>query len=291
MFPLRIDEMIIVCDSGSTKADWIAGDKNKVAAEFSTIGFNPYFQDADSIERELNKDAQLKKMADTISAVYFFGAGCSSAERNAVVAEGLKRIFKNARIEVQHDVMASAIATCGDQPGIACIIGTGSNSCYFDGRDVQPNNYGLGYILGDEASGSYLGKLLLTHYLYGILPDDLRSDFEKVYGSMDKDVVIQHVYKMAGANVWLSSFAGFMTERKDHPWVKEQVRKAFDLFLDLFVCGYPGYKNVPVHFIGSIAWFFREVLAEACAAHAIKTGKIIRKPIHDLAEFYLSRYA
>jgi glucosamine kinase len=283
--------MILVCDSGSTKADWILGDKGKVAGEFNTIGFNPYFQDADTIENELLNHPELLALRDKIESIFFFGAGCSSSERNALISEGLKRVFRKAYIEVNHDVLASAIATCGDQPGIACIIGTGSNSCYFDGKDVQPNNYGLGYILGDEASGSYLGKLLLTHYLYGILPADLEQQFNEVYGPTSKDYVINHVYKMSGANVWLASFAQFLVDRKDHPWVKEQVLKSFDTFLRLFVCSYPDYKNLDVYFIGSIAWFFRELLQEAAAKQNVRTGKIIRKPINDLADYYIRRHA
>jgi N-acetylglucosamine kinase-like BadF-type ATPase len=283
--------MILVCDSGSTKADWILGANGKVTGEFNTIGFNPYFQDIDTIETELRAQPEIMSVSDQVDSIYFFGAGCSSKERNAIVEVGLKRVFRKAYIEVNHDVLASAIATCGDQPGIACIIGTGSNSCYFDGKEVQPNNYGLGYIMGDEASGSYLGKLLLTHYLYGILPDDLTRQFNEVYGPTGKDYVINHVYKMPGANVWLASYAQFLTDRKDHPWVKEQVLKAFDTFLRLFVCSYPDYKNLQVHFIGSIAWFFRELLIQSASVHEVTIGKIIRKPINDLADYYILRHA
>jgi N-acetylglucosamine kinase-like BadF-type ATPase len=283
--------MILICDSGSTKADWILGVTDKVVLDFSSIGFNPFFHDADMIEKELLKMEEVHPIRNEVQSIYFFGAGCSSKERCEIVKDGLKRVFPLAYIEVDHDVLASAIATCGTEKGISCILGTGSNSCWFNGKDVLPNNYGLGYILGDEASGSYFGKLLLTHYLYGILPEDLTKEFNSVYGQMGKDFVIQQVYKMPGANVWLSSFARFLTDRKEHPWVKLQVRKGFDQFLDLFVCSYPEYKDVSVHFIGSIAYFFREILAEATAAKNIKTGKIIRKPIHDLAAHYLNQYA
>lgn len=283
--------MILITDSGSTKADWILGDNGKVVNQFNTIGFNPYFFDEKGIADELKKNNDLLSISKDVDKIYFFGAGCSSKERNEIVRKGLQQIFPDADIHVNHDVMASAIATCGDQPGIACIIGTGSNSCYYDGKDVKPNNYGLGYILGDEASGSYLGKLLITHYLYGILPEDLTNEFNKVYGVTGKDTVINHVYKQPGANVWLSSFANFLTDRNEHPWVREKVRNAFDLFLDLFVCSYPDYQQMTVHFIGSIAWFFKDILKEATIAKNVKTGKIIRKPIHDLAEFYLSRNA
>jgi N-acetylglucosamine kinase-like BadF-type ATPase len=281
--------MILVVDSGSTKADWISGKDGKQTGEFHTMGFNPYFHDSEKVASELAAHPELHALKNDVKEIRFFGAGCSSNERKEIIRVGLQEAFPNANIEVDHDVLASAIATCGDQPGIACIIGTGSNSCYYDGKNVSPNNYGLGYILGDEASGSYFGKLLLTRYLYGILPADLVREFEEVYGKTNKDFVINHVYKMPGANVWLSSFAKFMTERKDHPWVRAEAEKGMNLFFDLFVCGYKDYQKLPVHFIGSVAWFFSDILKEIAANKRISIGKIIRKPIYDLASYYISR--
>ena len=283
--------MILIIDSGSTKADWISGVNGKRTGEYHTMGFNPYFHDADKVASEVTAHPELNAIRNEVTDIRFFGAGCSSEERKNIVKSGLQRVFQKAEIIVDHDVLASAIATCGNQPGIACIIGTGSNSCYFDGKDVAPNNYGLGFILGDEASGSYFGKLLLTRYLYGILPEDLTHDFNSVYGKTDKDFVINHVYKMPGANVWLSSFAQFMTDRKDHPWVKQEAEKGMNLFLDLFVCGYKDYQKLPVHFIGSVAWCFSDILKESAKKKNIAIGKIIRKPIYDLADYYISRHS
>jgi hypothetical protein len=263
-------------------------ENGAVGEKCSTVGFNPYFCDEEFILKELSASPELSGCRMRVKEVHFFGAGCSSAERNAVVARALGRFFQVAAVEVEHDVYASVIATCGDDPGVACILGTGSNSCYFDGAVIHHNNYGLGYVMGDEGSGSYLGKKLITHYLYGILPDPLRSAFESRY-VMNKEIMIENVYSRPGGNVWLASFAKFLSEHPEDPWVKKTVRKGFEEFFDLYVCNYPGFKDLDVHFVGSIAHYFEPILREVGREKGVRTGKVIRHPINGLAEYYRGR--
>lgn len=281
--------MLLVADSGSTKADWILINNGRIEKELYSMGFNPFFHSEDVIETELNNLPEFKSIAQSVKEIKFYGAGCSSAERNKIVQRGLQRVFPNADILVDHDVLASAVATCGDEPGISCIIGTGSNSCYYDGKKVEKNNFGLGYVLGDEASGSWLGKHLLTRYLYHTLPADLRVDFESMYGEMTKDDIIDKVYRQPNANVWLASFAIFMSEHKEHPWVTEVVRDGMQRFAELYITCYAEYGKLTVHFIGSVAFHFRHIMDEVAAGKGFTTGKYIRQPIHGLAEYFIQK--
>ena len=280
--------MILVADSGSTKADWMLAVPGKSHEKYSTAGFNPYFHDEKFILDEMYANDDLRRISDQVTQVYFYGAGCSSKDRNEVIRLALNKFFKGAKVVVDHDIWASVIATCGDNPGIACILGTGSNSCYFDGEKLHKNNYGLGFIMGDEGSGSYYGKKLITHYLYNILPANLRKAFEEKY-KMDKEIMIANVYNSSSANVWLASFAKFFTDNATDPWVTEMVRKGMADFFDLYVCHYENYKNLEVHFVGSIAHYFADILRQVAAEKEVKVGKIIRHPINSLAEYYMTK--
>jgi len=278
--------MILVADSGSTKTDWVLIHEGASKEKFSTIGFNPQFHNSTFIVNALKQNKGLKGVAAKVKKIYFYGAGCSSPSRNRVVKDALKKLFKSAVIKVDHDVLGSALATCGDEAGISCILGTGSNSCYFDGKKIHKNNYGLGFIMGDEGSGSYYGKTLIRHYLYGILPLDLRKKFDKEY-AMDKEVMLRNVYNNRKANVWLASFARFLSGNRNHRWVKEQVARGMKDFLEMCVSHYPRYHKLTVHFVGSIAYIYRDILHEVAAEMGIRVGKIIQQPIDDLAEYHL----
>ncbi|MFM9026799.1 MAG: N-acetylglucosamine kinase, partial [Bacteroidota bacterium] len=267
--------MILVADSGSTKCDWIPIQEGALLEKQSTVGFNPYFCNDQFVIDGVKANTELYSFRDVVTRIFFYGAGCSSEDRKAVITRGLSQIFKFAEIRVDHDVYASALATCGDKAGIACILGTGSNSCYFDGKRVYENNYGLGYIMGDEGSGSYFGKKLITHYLYGILPAPIKSAFEARY-RMDKEIMIEHVYSNPGGNVWLASFAKFLTEFPEDQWVEKTVRKGFEEFFDLYVCGYPDFRSLEVHFVGSIAHYFEPILREVGKSRSANVVKVIR---------------
>ena len=170
--------MLLVADSGSTKADWLLYDGTTVSGPLHTMGFNPFFHTADTVMDAMMEHPEMVKLREKINSVKFFGAGCSSVQRNEIIASGLRSFFFNAEVLVEHDLLACALATCGDQPGIACIIGTGSNSCWFDGKEVFEKNYGLGYILGDEGSGCHLGKEVLRAYFNRTMPEKLIKSFE-----------------------------------------------------------------------------------------------------------------
>jgi N-acetylglucosamine kinase-like BadF-type ATPase len=280
--------MLLVADAGSTKADWFLSDGKEVKGRYNTIGINPYFHNADFIYNALSSSGELGAVAQKISEVRYFGAGCSSEERNKIVEEGLKRFFINAKIHVDHDLMASAYATCGNNEGISCILGTGSNSCYFDGKRVHERNYGLGYILGDEGSGSYYGKKLVTTFLYGLMPSNIYSAFSESF-HLNKDSIIENVYGRPNANVWLASLSRFLKECRHDPFIQKLLHKGMSEFLELYVCNYENYKNIPVHFVGSIAHVYQDELKAAALQYDITIGKIIRRPIEDLVGYFIGK--
>lgn len=279
--------MILIADSGSTKCDWaLIDEKGNRLANFQTVGLNPYFHSPEVTENAIQANAELMKIAGDVKHIFFYGAGSSTAEMCAIMHAGLSRVFKNADIVVDHDQLGSAMATYDGEPCIACILGTGSNSCYFDGKNVYEEIPSLAYILGDEASGSYFGKILLQEYFYKKLPQDLRASFEEKYAP-SKDDIINKIYRQPNANVYLASFMKFLGEHKDHPHIRNWVKMGMIHFINVHVKCFKNYRDLPVHFVGSIGEIFRPCLEEAAQETGIRLGRIIRKPIDDLVNYHL----
>ncbi len=279
--------MLLICDSGSTKADWILAENGNIIGEYNTPGINPYFHNQESVIASIHKSEELVEQSKKIKTIHFFGAGCSSVERVKTVHDALGKIFSNANIDVQHDLLCSAIATCGDNPGIACILGTGSNSCYFDGKKIIENNHGIGYILGDEGSGSYYGRKLLSNFIYNRLPKNIYQDLAEKH-HLTKEIIIENVYSKPNANVYLASFAKVLYEHKEEEFVKHLVEKGMKEFFENYVITIPEHKDVPVHFVGSIAHFFNDILSNVAVIYGCKLGKVIRRPISGLFDYYRS---
>lgn len=281
--------MLLVADSGSTKCDWILVKSSGERLETSTMGFNPFFHNEKLIETELKKNELLIRYADRVNQVRFFAAGASSQERNAILEQGLKSVFKNSvDVMVDHDIKAAVIATAEDNAGIVCILGTGSNSCYYDGKTVHEIIPALGYILGDEGSGAYFGKKLLSKYLYKKLPLDLAAALEKEYG-VTKESIFEAIYKKPNANVYLASFMKFAHANQSHPFFKELIYKGLSEFINIHVWCFENFREVPVHFVGSIAYYFRDVLEEVAKNYRFTIGKIIKKPVTSLADYYCKK--
>jgi glucosamine kinase len=276
--------MILIIESGSTKSDWVLLNQGE-KTYFSTIGLNPYFHSAQDVEQAIRSNSGLLAMSDKVSAIYFYGAGCSADHLNAIIEKGIKNVFTNSIVSVDHDLNACAYATYNGEPAISCIIGTGSNSCFFDGEVVSEKVPALGYILGDEGSGTYMGKRVLADFLYHRLPEEMAEAFEKETG-LDKDSIVQHVYKQANANVYLASFVPFIQKFSHTKYVKELVLNGFKQFLDVHVCCFDNYKSYSVHFVGSISRIFQNELEEACAYFEIKLGNIVQKPVDGLVQYH-----
>lgn len=280
--------MILVADSGSTKADWLLLEKDGSQRIESTQGFNPFFHSTSDIRKALTDQLLPKMDADAVSAIYYYGAGVHDGHRADIIGKALNSLFVNALVEVDHDLLGAARATCGTERGICCILGTGSNSCLFDGEKVIDNVPSLGYLLGDEGSGTHLGKSLLRAYFYRELPPEIEAAFEEAYPE-GGDAIKDRVYELTGTNVFLASFSRFLADHKDSFSVQQIVATCFAEFLDRHVRKYPDHQKMPVHFVGSIAHFYEEILRNELERRAMSLGNIVRKPIFSLGEYHRQR--
>lgn len=276
--------MQLIIDSGSTKCDWVYLSED-TSVSFETMGLNPLYHTAEKIEAVVQENQALYALRDRVSSIHFYGAGCATDSLKSVVEEGLKRVFSNAKIQIESDLMATIYATFRGEPAISCILGTGSNACYFDGATIQQQVPALGYILGDEGSGAYFGKELLKRFLYKQLPESLENALMEEF-NLDKAQIIQHVYREPNANVYLASFVKFMVKHKTEPTIQELIYSGFRAFNQVHVCGYPNYKSIPTHYVGSVAYYFHRELASACHDQEIRLGSVLQKPMDGLIEFH-----
>ncbi len=278
--------MIAVIDSGSTKADWKFLSSNAYPVSITTMGFNPYYHDESVILPKIKAAFTGQINPLELTKIFYYGAGCSDPQRNKIIADALKKYFIEAEIHVEHDILACALATCRDQPGISCILGTGSNSCLFDGEKIIDNVPNLAYILGDEGSGGHLGKLLIRGYFYREFPKDIKDNFEEAYGN-DRQVFLDNIYIKPNANVYLASFARFLSDHKDHIYIQSLVNRAFTEFIARHVRKYPDHNVLPIHFIGSVAYHFGDILKMVLDERSLNLGIIIKKPIDNLVQYHI----
>lgn len=283
--------MLLIADSGSTKCDWMLIQENEEARSFSTMGFNPFFHNEAVISNAIRQNSDLVAFAGKVTMLFLYSAGCSSKELKAVVERALRSVFVNANVYVDHDLVGAAFATWDENPAITGILGTGSNSCYFDGDIVKQANQalGLGYILGDEGSGSYYGKILLKNFLSNQLPDPIYNTLRDEY-KLSRDIIVENVYMKPHANVYLASFMKVLSENKEHPWVVETVNNGMAEYFRSHVIPYRNYQRVPVHFIGSIAYYFEDNLRQVADSMGIQVGTIIKKPIFGLVNYHLKNH-
>ena len=280
--------MILIADSGSTKCSWALCDKHgKLIKEIRTIGFNPYFIDKKNILKELKKSS-LSEGAKEIKEVFFYGAGCSSKDKNNIIEESLQSFFINSKIIIKHDIDAACYAMYKGNPNITCILGTGSNSCFYDGKNIIENAPSLGFLIGDEASGNYFGKKILSLYFNNIMPEDLKIKFESGFES-DLPIIKENIYNNNRSNVYLSKYFPFITENKNHPLIQELIHKALDSFFILHICCYGNYKNLEINFIGSVAYFLSDEINIVAKKYNCKIGGVVKNPINNLIDFHFNK--
>ena len=283
--------MILVADSGSSKTDWLLALPDQQPKAFKSAGLNPYFLTEKEIVKILQDQiTELIALAPDITEIYFFGAGCSSPDRHEIVSNALSTFFPKSYISVDSDLLASAYATCGNQKGFCCILGTGSNISFFDGEDIHDGQHGLGYVLGDEGSGTWFGKTLITDYLYGTMPEDINAKFKEAY-HLDKETVIKNVYQKSRANSYMAAFSKFIPQIRNTEYGQALLHKGLSEFVETNIKAYPQYTKFKCHFVGSIAYVFSDELKAICEANGVHVGKIIRQPINDLLEFIINRNA
>lgn len=281
--------MIIIADGGSTKTNWCLLDESGKKVYFNTEGYNPYFVDSNYIVNSLKKGLPGDLPFDKITEVNYYGAGVHNEEKAAIVVEAIQQVFKNSKVFVGHDLLAAARALLGNDPGFAAILGTGTNTCIYDGNEIIHNIDSAAYILGDEGSGCYIGKRILTDYIRGYMPEKTREAFWETY-KLTPDDVMDAVYTQPLANRFCASFSKFVYDvTVDIGYSRGIVESSFDAFFQNLVTRYPDYQSYTFNCIGSVGYNFRNVLEEKAKTYGMEVGRIIRSPIDDLVQFHVDR--
>lgn len=280
--------MILLADSGSTKTDWRLIDANQQIYQYATQGINPYLQNQEEITAILEKELipQLKSgMQSHVSEIHFYGAGCGTVQKKKSVAASLSSLFSSALIEVNTDLLGAARALCGSQPGIAAILGTGSNTCYYDGVAIVENHPSLGYILGDEGSGAHIGKTFIQAYLNKELPESLSQRFYDRF-QLDKEQILDQIYKQPLPNRFLASFTKFVYQNLKEQYIIDLVAGCFNQLFDKHVLKYE-HTSLKLNCVGSVAFYFSNILRAVAVNKGVVIDKIIETPIAALTLFHL----
>jgi N-acetylglucosamine kinase-like BadF-type ATPase len=281
--------MKLIADGGSTKTNWCLVNEEGKKVYFNTEGYNPYFVSTDYIIESLRNNLPSDLDISQLTEVNYYGAGCSTADKRQLVADAMGNVFVNAKINIGHDLLAAARALLGHTEGFAAILGTGTNTCIYDGKDVVNNIDSGAYILGDEGSGCYIGKKLLVDYLRGYMPEAVRKNFWNTY-HLTPDDVNEQVYSQPLANRFCAGFSKFVYDNNVHlEYTRNLVKTSFEDFFRNLVTHYPNYKNYSFNCIGSVGYNFRNVLEEVVTDNGMKMGNIIRSPIDNLVKFHLEQ--
>lgn len=281
--------MIFIADSGSTKTEWAVLSEGKLLKKFVTNGFNPYYQNDSQLNEAFHVAEAIEDFKNEKGSLYFYGAGCSAVEPNYRMKASLKSFFPNLKISVQHDLFGATLAGCGNKPGIVSILGTGSNSCVFDGKNITDNLPNLGFWLGDEGSGAHLGKLLILDYFHKKMPNDIKAIFEKEF-EISREELLKRAYKLEFPNRWFAAFSSFIYANKEQDYFSEMIQKSFRLFIELYLLPYKQVRQFPLSFVGSIAWNYTSQLEKALESFQLKANKITKSPIDGLIQYHLQEY-
>jgi N-acetylglucosamine kinase-like BadF-type ATPase len=274
----------IIADSGATKCQWtlVIGKQKKT---ITTIGISPYFLSTSQIIETIQKGFQKKIDPTSIDAVYFYGTGLSNPLNVASIKKALKSVFSKAKLDIQTDLVAVARATCQHHKGVACILGTGSNTGYYNGKKIVKNSPGLGYVLGDEGSGAYLGKKVLQYYLYQTFDEELMHSFESKY-QVNKDQILDSIYKQPLPNRYMASFAEFLSAHRGHYMIENIIEDGINDFFFAHLNKLNESWLYPIHFAGSVAYVFRDVIQQLATAYELEIGKIIKSPMEGLLVYH-----
>jgi N-acetylglucosamine kinase-like BadF-type ATPase len=276
---------LLLAESGSTKTDWCLLRQGARMQRFRTAGINPYLQNADAIRKMLSEEMNWNADKHQADAISFYGAGTGSADNQRLVQDALQNFFGIKKVAVQTDLMAAAHALCGTEKGVVCIIGTGSNSCYYDGKKVNEKQVSLGFIAGDEGSGSYMGKRILQYYAYKTFDAELRAAFEMKFGS-DLDAILHAIYREPFPNRYLAGFVELLRDNRGHFMVENILEDSLNEFFRHHILKYRQSWKQPIHFSGSIAFGFKDVITSLCHQYELELGRIVQSPLDRLIQYY-----
>ncbi len=276
----------LIADSGSTKTEWclLKGNKRNI---FITHGLSPYFVNRNEIENILREHVLPVAAKSAVKEIYFYGTGCKNPVNIQMVKKAFNTIFPEAIVSIDNDLSGAAKALCGNDKGIACILGTGSNSCYYNGKRIIKNSPGIGYILGDEGSGAYLGKKVIQHFLYNIFDEDLHARFDTKFVTNNNEI-LNAVYTQPLPNRYLASFAVFLADNRGHYMIENIIEDGLDDFFTTHILKYKESYELPIHFTGSIAFGFKDILVEICKNYKLRLGTVLKSPMEGLIKYHLS---
>ncbi len=281
--------MIAIVYSGSNFANWRLAQKQTVVQSFKTSGINPFANDEKSILSLLNKNINLIHHAEEIKKIYYFGPGITSLKHKETVFNAFSKFFRFGKVVVEDNIYAAALATCQDMPGIVCILGSGSNAAYFDGKKIKPNNYGLGYILADEGSANWIGTKIVKAYLNKTMPEDLYKKFSEKF-DLDRKQILDKVYKQTQPEVFLSSFRNFAKEHIKEAFVADLVKAGFNQFMQKYTLPLiQENAGTPVYFVGTVSAAYQDLLLKTANEHQFTIKNIIKEPINNLLTYYINK--
>ncbi len=274
----------LIADSGSTKTEWclLSGGKKK---KINTQGLSPYFLSGNQMKEIIKKELISKIKNAAPDEIFFYGTGCSNPANVKIVKDALKSVFTGSKIMVDHDLMGAAKSLCGNKKGIACILGTGSNSCFYNGKKIVKNSPGLGYVLGDEGSGAYLGKKVIQYFLYNTFEPELIDRFRAKFNT-NVNEILDAVYKQPLPNRYMAGFASFLAENRGHYMIENIIEDGFNDFFFNHIYKYRESWTMPINFVGSVAYGFRDVLADMCNTYELQLGKVLKDPMEGLIQFH-----
>ncbi len=274
----------LIADSGATKTEWcvLKGGKKKF---IHTQGISPYFLSTEQIVSLLRNELWPTVRSMGITDIHYYGTGCANPANARSVKRALASVFPAARSYVTHDLMAAARALCGTQKGVACILGTGSNSCYYDGKKIVRNSPGLGYVLGDEGSGAYLGKKVIQYYLYDTFDEELRARFDASFTTTAPEI-LENVYKKPLPNRYLAGYTRFLAENRGHYMIENIIEDGLNDFFFQHLCKYKEIWKYPVHFTGGVAFGFRDIIQQLCHAYEFELGQVLQQPMQGLIRYH-----
>jgi glucosamine kinase len=274
----------LIADSGATKAQWVILQNGRKKS-IHTQGISPYFLSAEQIVDLLRAELAGKLKNADITEIFYYGTGCANPDNAKSVKKALRTVFPGAKVDVQTDLVAAARAVCGHEKGVACILGTGANSCYFNGRKIVQNSPGLGYVLGDEGSGAYLGKKVIQYYLYNTFDEELRARFDARFVTTSSEI-LDAVYKKPMPNRYLAGFAMFLAENRGHFMIENIIEDGLNDFFFQHLCKYGEIWKYPVSFVGSVAYGFKDVIADLCHSYEFELGTVLKAPMPGLVTFH-----
>jgi len=275
----------LLADSGSTKTEWLLIENGEIIISSTSIGFNPYYYSDDQLENSIQKSVLSIIKSTVLEAIYFYGSGVSTENKKTKIKSIIERSFPNTHIEVEHDLLAAARGLLKKEAGIACILGTGSNSCVYDGENITHNIPSLGYFFADEGSGTHIGRLFIEDYLRDKLPNDIKSLAEKKF-NLSIEYILDFIYNKENPNNFLASFSPFVSENIDFLYLQELVKKSFRSFFETYIIKYPNYKELPLRFMGSVALIHENLLKAIADEFDLTINSVEKSPIEGLIKFH-----